>query len=107
MTKPFFFILICSLMLACNKQEPAAPIEGTLIFYKSTPVNWNLVIDGDDLGPVPTLFVEPVCGSKGGLQVQLKPGTYTIEYKNMEGYPSVSPKQITVDTSSCTIYKLF
>src|SRR5689334_5469003 len=98
MMKHFFFILICCFLLACNKQEQTAPIDGTLIFYKSTPVSWNVVIDGDDRGPVPTLLVEPVCGSKGGLQVQLKPGTYTIEYKNMEGYPSVSPTQITVDT---------
>jgi hypothetical protein len=80
--------------------------DGTLIFYKTVPTNWNLLIDSVDKGPLPFLDMAPECGSNDGLQVKLAPGTYTVFYKNMDGFASLNPKQIKVDSSSCTVYRL-
>ena len=100
-----FFIVFS--FLACKKEVIEPQIDGTLIFYKSTDANWNLIINGTDHGAIPKLSVAPVCGLKTGLQVQLKPDTYTISYKNMDGYPSSNSREIKVDTTSCTIYQMY
>jgi hypothetical protein len=103
----YLFLFIAFSFMACKKDVTEPQIDGTLIFYKTTDANWNLIINGTDHGAIPTLYVAPVCGLKSGLQVQLKPDTYTISYKNMDGYPSSNSREIKVDTASCTIYQMY
>lgn len=114
--KRFFFALVAFLVVSCSKKtDPPtptpAPTKTSVRFFSTNAVTSTKVItakvSGTDYGRVTYSASQPDCSAAGFGMVQLKPGTYTVDYIDSSNPMANRQVQITVVASTtCAFFNL-
>lgn len=112
--KRLFFLFAVLAIVSCKKTKddnptPPAPAKVNVRFFSTNAVTSYKVItakvNGTDYGTVKYSASQPDCSGAGFGMVQLKPGTYTVDYLDKDN--GMANKQVSITVPQATTCVFF
>jgi hypothetical protein len=95
---------LAAMFSGCKKSTYTEPGQAT--FYTLENENFNLIVDGVEMGRIKKATQMPVCGDRVFQVLKLSAGEHVVDAKSTDGYAWGHPKTITVPEGGCLTVQL-